>query len=58
MTVLAGKNITQAGDKLNKVDIEYLYRAISKPKDELATAIRRLRMLNTIDKKSYNLSSI
>ena len=55
MTVLAGKNITQAGDKLNKVDIEYLYKAISKPKDELATAIRRLRMLNTIDKKSYSI---
>jgi hypothetical protein len=54
MTVLAGKSITQAGDKLNKVDIEYLYRAISKPKDELATAIRRLRMLSTLDKSSYN----
>jgi len=51
--LMAGKNITQAGDPLVKVTPEYLYHAVKNPKPELENAIRQLRLVKNIDEKRY-----
>lgn len=49
----AGKNITTAGDMLQKVPVEYLYNAIKKPKPDVANRIKHLRIVKNIDTKQY-----
>jgi len=49
----AGKLITQINDPLVKVQPEYLYHAVKKPKPEIAAVIRQLRMVRTIDENRY-----
>lgn len=49
----AGKNITTAGDTLQKVPVEYLYNAIKKPKPDVANRIKQLRIVRNIDTKQY-----
>ncbi len=49
----AGKNIKQKNDKLLKIDIEKLYSAIKKPRDEVKNMIEQLRILISIDPNSY-----
>ncbi len=50
----AGKNIIQLDDPLVKVQIDYLYHSVRFPKPEIAATIRQLRLVKTIDLKSYN----
>jgi len=52
--IQAGKSVITKGDKLQKVDIEYLYNSISKPKANLLSNIRQLRMVREIDHKRYS----
>ncbi len=49
----AGRNITIAGDPLQKVQIEYLYHAIKNPKPDVANRIKQLRIVKNIDTKQY-----
>lgn len=41
----AGRNITMAGDPLQKVKVEYLYNAIKNPKPDVANRIKQLRIV-------------
>ena len=49
----AGRNITMAGDPLQKVKVEYLYNAIKNPKPDVANRIKQLRIVKNIDTKQY-----
>ena len=49
----AGKNIKQPGDKLFKIETEYLFEKINKPDAELKSKIDALRTLETISKEKY-----
>ncbi|MDD4192764.1 MAG: CRISPR-associated primase-polymerase type B [Mangrovibacterium sp.] len=49
----AGKLITQINDPLIKVQPEYLYHAVKKPKPEIEVMIRQLRLVRTIDENRY-----
>lgn len=49
----AGRNILQADDPLVKVQVDYLYHSVRFPKPEVATAIRQLRLVKTLDEKRY-----
>lgn len=49
----AGKNIKQKNDQLQKLDIKRLFLAVTKPKPEISEFIEQLRILKTIDPKSY-----
>jgi len=51
--ISAGKNIKQKNDKLQKLDIERLYNAVSKPKSEIFEFIEHLRILTSIDPRAY-----
>lgn len=48
-----GKNIKQKNDPLQKADVERVYRGIVNPKAEIVDLIEHLRILRTIDPKSY-----
>jgi hypothetical protein len=49
----AGKQITQPNDPLVKIQPEYLYHAVKKPKSDVEAAIRQLRLVRTIDENRY-----
>ncbi len=49
----AGKNILNNDDQLRKVDIQYFYNAIKKPKQEIESLIHQLRKIESIDKERY-----
>lgn len=49
----AGKNILQTDDPLVKIQVEYLFHSVRFPKPEIATAIRQLRLVKTLDVKRY-----
>ncbi|MEA3444484.1 MAG: CRISPR-associated primase-polymerase type B [Bacteroidota bacterium] len=49
----AGKNITQKDDPLLKVQLEYLYHAVAKPKPEIANRINQLRNVITVNPERY-----
>lgn len=53
MMLQAGKNITQKGDPLKKISVDYLYHALKNPKPEIVSAIRQVRLLRTIDMQRY-----
>ena len=48
-----GQNIRQAGDKLNKVQLEQIANRIRKPKSEMRSFIDQLRTVASIDAKQY-----
>lgn len=50
----AGNQITGSADKLSKVSLDYLYHSLIKPKAEIETKIRNLRIIKEIDNKRYN----
>ncbi|MBN2747002.1 MAG: hypothetical protein JXR34_09765 [Bacteroidales bacterium] len=50
-----GKNITQAGDVLQQISMEQLFRLISKPSDTLFEQIEQLRLVLNIDPNRYRL---
>lgn len=52
--IQAGKSVLTKGDTLKKIEIEYLYNSISKPKADLESHIRQLRMVREIDQKRYS----
>lgn len=51
--VQAGKNISVAGDELQKVQVEYLFHAIRNPNMDIQNKIRQLRIVRNIDSKQY-----
>lgn len=51
--IMAGKNITQANDPLQKITLEYLYKSIVEPKQALREQIDMLRIVMSIDEKKY-----
>lgn len=53
--LLAGKNIQSSSDQMVKVTEEYVYHAIQKPKPELASKIRQLRIVRDLDRKNYSI---
>lgn len=48
-----GKNITQAGDLLQKITIQQIYNTIKNPSAELKTRISQLRMVLSLDPSRY-----
>ncbi|MBQ0022688.1 MAG: hypothetical protein KBT29_05565 [Prevotellaceae bacterium] len=50
---MAGRNILSKSDKLQKVNLEYLYHSIRNPKPEISTLIRLLRAVKSIDGNRY-----
>ncbi|MCL2650340.1 MAG: CRISPR-associated primase-polymerase type B [Candidatus Azobacteroides sp.] len=50
-----GKHITQKDDLLTSIDVQRLYNAIKQPDETTLTLINRLRLVQTIDKKQYNV---
>lgn len=53
MMIQAGNNITALGDKLEKVNIEYLFHSIRHPKLEIHNKINQLRIVRSLDPKQY-----
>lgn len=53
--LMAGKNITQKGDTLSKISVEYLYHSVVRPKPEMEARIRQLRNVKQIDGNRYSL---
>ncbi len=51
--LLAGKNIQSSSDKLIKVSLDYLYHSIRHPKPKIASKIKQLRIIYSLDKKRY-----
>lgn len=51
--VQTGKNITQAGDLLQKTTVQQIYNIIKKPPAELKTKISQLRMVLSLDPSRY-----
>jgi len=49
----AGKNITQVNDQLTKIQPEYLFNSVRNPKPEIVSAIKQLRVVQTIDPSGY-----
>lgn len=52
--LMAGSNISDSGDKLMKVKVDYLYHRIRCPKPEIATIVRLLRTIRDIDSNRYS----
>lgn len=51
--IMAGKNIKQKNDPLQKLDIERLFKGIVNPKANIITQINQLRMVLTLDPSRY-----
>ena len=49
-----GRSITSPADKLEKVNIEQIYKALRSPKTDTMAIIRNLRTIYSVDKRSYN----
>jgi len=52
--IMAGKNITAADDKLQKMTVDMLYHSLKSPKPEIEAMIRQLRIVYGIDKNAYS----
>ena len=52
--VQAGKNISVAGDELQKIQVEYLFHVIRNPNIEIQNKIKQLRIVRNIDSKQYS----
>lgn len=50
-----GKHITEKNDTLSKIDIEYLFKLVREPSNELKSQIEQLRTILTIDVKKYRI---
>lgn len=50
----AGKSITQKDDPLVKVQLEYLYKAVTDPKPAIENQINRLRNVLAVNPERYN----
>lgn len=48
-----GQNITSPNDKLQRISVESVHRAISRPKPESIALIRQLRIVRQIDPQQY-----
>jgi len=48
-----GKNITQAGDQLQKTSVQQIFHTIKNPPHELLTKINQLRMVLSLDQNRY-----
>lgn len=53
--IQAGKNIKQPGDKLFKINIEYLFEKICKPDEKFVSQINRLRTIETLSPEKYRI---
>ncbi|MCM0721970.1 CRISPR-associated primase-polymerase type B [Parabacteroides sp. W1-Q-101] len=53
--ISVGSNITGSADLLHKVTIKYLYDSLRNPRQEILSAIRKLRIVKEIDDKQYSL---
>jgi len=53
--IQAGKNITNTGDPLMKIKVEYLFHKLIQPDAEIAARIRQLRIVRELDPKQYSL---
>lgn len=51
--LMAGKNVTQAGDQLHPLSLERLYIGLTQPKGNLIDMLQQLRSLKTIDQSAY-----
>lgn len=51
--ILAGKSVTTANDRLQKVSIDYLYNALKKPKASIVAQIGQLRKIKQLDANLY-----
>lgn len=51
--LMAGRNISNPNDTLQKVKVEYLYHSIRNPKPEIASMLRLLRTIKDIDSSRY-----
>lgn len=51
--LMRGRNITLAGDPLQSVTLEHLYRSVSSPAAETANLINQLRIVRTLDLVRY-----
>ena len=50
----AGKQITDAHDRLVRIDNEYLFNQIKSPRQDVESRIKNLRLVYSLDKKRYN----
>ena len=53
--IMAGSNISAINDPLHKIQEEYLYNSIRKPKPAIAAQIRQLRIIYDLDPKQYSI---
>ena len=53
--ILAGTNITTAGELLKKIPVEHLYHSLRNPKQEVMSQIRQLRCIRNLDSNQYSL---
>ena len=53
--IQAGSNIQSATDALTKIKVEYLYHSLRNPKPQVEAHIRRLRIVQSLDRKQYAL---
>lgn len=51
--ISAGRSVTDNTTPLAKVTIEYLYKSVCNPRDDMAAMIRQLRLVRALDAKRY-----
>lgn len=53
--IYAGANIQSPNDKLNKIQLEYLYNSLRFPKPDIVAKLRQLKIVRNLDLKQYSL---
>ena len=53
MMLMAGTNITAAGDPLKKIHESYLFNSIRHPRPQLESDLRQLRIVYSLDSRQY-----
>ena len=53
MMLMAGTNITAAGDPLKKIHESYLFNSIRHPRPHLESDLRQLRIVYSLDSRQY-----
>ena len=53
--IMAGKNVTEKNEQLQKIKIEYLYHKLINPDPDIAARIRQLRIVRQLDSKQYSM---
>ncbi len=51
--IYAGKSVTSTADHLARMPIDYIYRRLVEPKEELRNLVRSLRIIRQVDRKRY-----